>query len=54
MEEKYIYFFIAFIILIVILYFAGNNVMNAYQKNNEIMNNKIKSVIEFPNVWIKL
>jgi len=44
MEQKYIYFFIAFIILIVILYFAGYNVMNAYQKNNEIMNNKINNL----------
>ena len=44
MEQKYIYFFIAFIILIVILYFAGYNVMNAYQKNNEIINNKINNL----------
>ena len=44
MEQKYIYFFIAFVILIVILYFAGYNVMNAYQKNNEIMNNKINNL----------
>ena len=54
MEQKYIYFFIAFIILIVILYFAGNNVMNAYQKNNEIMNNKINTKLNNKIIHKKL
>ena len=54
MEQKYIYFFISFIILIVILYFAGNNVMNAYQKNNEIMNNKINTKLNNKIIHKKL
>ena len=44
MEQKYIYFFIAFVILIVILYFAGDNVMNAYYESQEIINNKINNL----------
>jgi hypothetical protein len=43
MEQKYIYFFIAFIILIVILYFAGYNVMKAYYESQEIINKKINN-----------
>ena len=38
-NEKYILYFIAFVVLIIVLYIAGYNVMNAYEEKEKIVNN---------------
>ena len=38
-NQQYILYFMAFVILVIVLYIAGNNVMNAYEEKEKIVNN---------------
>ena len=43
-NKKYILYFVSFIILIAILYLLGNNLVNIYNRNTEILNEKINNL----------
>ena len=43
-DKKYILYFVSFIILIAILYLLGNNLVNIYNRNTEILNEKINNL----------
>ena len=38
-NEKYILYFMAFVVLVLVLYIAGYNVMNAHEEKEKIINN---------------